>query len=47
LFGFVGILLAVPITAALGVIVRFSIEQYRQSALYWGRNGGPPEDRLL
>jgi predicted PurR-regulated permease PerM len=47
LFGFVGILLAVPITAALGVIVRFSIEQYRRSALFWGREGGPPEDRLL
>jgi predicted PurR-regulated permease PerM len=47
LFGFVGVLLAVPVTAALGVLVRFAIEQYRQSGIYWGRNGGPPEERLL
>jgi predicted PurR-regulated permease PerM len=47
LFGFVGVLLAVPVTAAIGVLVRFALDQYRQSPLFWGRNGGPPEDRLL
>jgi predicted PurR-regulated permease PerM len=46
LFGFVGVLLAVPVTAALGVLVRFAVEQYRHSDIYWGPEG-PPEDRLL
>ena len=36
LFGFVGMLAAVPIAAALGVIARFATEQYRQSELYKG-----------
>ncbi|MCB1477746.1 MAG: AI-2E family transporter [Rhodobiaceae bacterium] len=36
LFGFVGMLLAVPVAAALGVIVRFSVAKYQQSALYYG-----------
>ena len=47
LFGFVGLLLAVPVTAAIGVLVRYAIERYRGSNLYWGRDGEPPEDRLL
>lgn len=47
LFGFVGLLLAVPATAAIGVLVRFAMERYRQSGIYWGREGSPPEDRLL
>jgi len=47
LFGFVGVLLAVPVTAAIGVLVRFSVEQYRRSALYKGGDGGPPQDRLV
>jgi predicted PurR-regulated permease PerM len=47
LFGFVGVLLAVPVTAAIGVLVRFAVEQYRQSRIFWGPEGGPPEDRLL
>jgi len=34
LFGFVGVLLAVPVTAAVGVLVRFLVEQYHESALY-------------
>jgi predicted PurR-regulated permease PerM len=37
LFGFVGLLLAVPVAAALGVLARFGIEQYRLSRLYRGR----------
>jgi len=36
LFGFVGMLVAVPIAAALGVLARFGVEQYRDSRLYQG-----------
>ncbi|MBC7908360.1 MAG: AI-2E family transporter [Rhodospirillaceae bacterium] len=36
LFGFVGILLAVPVSAVIGVLVRFSIARYLQSPLYHG-----------
>ena len=36
LFGFVGMLVAVPVAAALGVLARFGIEQYRDSRLYKG-----------
>lgn len=36
LFGFVGLLLAVPLTAAGGVLVRFGFSQYFQSQLYKG-----------
>ncbi len=39
LFGFVGMLVAVPVTAAIGVLTRFGVEQYRQSLLYAGRQG--------
>lgn len=34
LFGFVGVLLAVPIFAVIGVLARFALERYRQSRLY-------------
>lgn len=36
LFGFVGLLLAVPLAAAAGVLVRFAIGQYLASRLYGG-----------
>ncbi|WP_439523089.1 AI-2E family transporter [Marivita sp.] len=36
LFGFVGMLVAVPVAAALGVIARFAANQYLQSRLYRG-----------
>jgi predicted PurR-regulated permease PerM len=36
LFGFVGLLLAVPMAAAVSVIARFSLQRYRESALYTG-----------
>ncbi|WP_299045539.1 AI-2E family transporter [uncultured Tateyamaria sp.] len=39
LFGFVGMLVAVPMAASLGVLVRFVIEQYRGSRLYTGVTG--------
>jgi predicted PurR-regulated permease PerM len=50
LFGFVGMLVAVPATAAIGVLVKFAISQYVDSPLYWGAggrpavSGQPPED---
>lgn len=34
LFGFAGLLLAVPVAAALGVLARFGLERYLTSALY-------------
>lgn len=36
LFGFVGLLVAVPVAAAIGVLVRFLIRQYRASSYYTG-----------
>ena len=36
LFGFVGLLVAVPAAAAVGVLVRFAIERYLASPLYKG-----------
>ena len=34
LFGLVGALLALPIATALGVLIRFAVERYRQSRLH-------------
>jgi predicted PurR-regulated permease PerM len=42
LFGFVGLLIAVPAAAAVGVLVRFALSRYLQSDLYYGRL---PSDR--
>ncbi|MFW2587636.1 AI-2E family transporter [Sagittula sp. SSi028] len=39
LFGFIGLLVAVPVAAALGVIVRFLGQQYKSSKLYLGYAG--------
>ncbi len=36
LFGFVGMLVAVPLAAAIGVLARFAIRQYKNSRLYRG-----------
>lgn len=36
LFGFVGILLAIPVAAVLGVLVRFFLGRYQNSVLYRG-----------
>ncbi len=38
-FGFVGMLVAVPLAAAIGVIARFAIDQYKRSRLYTGLAG--------
>ena len=40
LFGFVGMLLSVPATAAIGVLARFFIARYKDSSLYRGAGGG-------
>ncbi|KRS12270.1 membrane protein [Roseovarius atlanticus] len=37
LFGFVGMLVAVPVAAAIGVLMRFAVQQYLDSALYTGQ----------
>ena len=34
LLGFVGMLIALPVAASIGVLARFAIEQYRESRLY-------------
>lgn len=38
LFGFVGLLIAVPLAASLGVLVRFGTDRYRQSVYFKGDN---------
>lgn len=43
LFGFTGLLLAAPVAAALGVILRFATRRYRQSALFLGPAAPPRE----
>jgi predicted PurR-regulated permease PerM len=43
LFGFLGVLLAVPAAAVIGVLVRFAIAQYRQSPLYRGSGASGPD----
>ncbi|MSP81673.1 MAG: AI-2E family transporter [Alphaproteobacteria bacterium] len=39
LFGFVGVLLAVPVAAVIGVLARFALTQYMASPLYRGHGG--------
>jgi predicted PurR-regulated permease PerM len=41
LFGFVGLLIAVPASAAVAVLVRFAIARYLESPLYKGHNTEP------
>jgi predicted PurR-regulated permease PerM len=36
LFGFVGLLIAVPLAAAVGVLVRFALKRYLASPFYTG-----------
>lgn len=36
LFGFVGVLVAIPVSAAIGVLIRFGLKLYLQSAIYKG-----------
>ncbi len=44
LFGFVGMLIAVPAAAAVGVVVRFALAQYLDSDLY-DEGNAPPHRR--
>lgn len=44
LFGFVGLLVAVPLAAAVGVLCRFALERYLESPFYTGE--GPYADAL-
>ncbi|MDR3438444.1 AI-2E family transporter [Telmatospirillum sp.] len=39
LFGFLGILLALPVTAVIGVLIRFGLGRYLESSLYRGDSG--------
>ncbi|MDX1693613.1 MAG: AI-2E family transporter [Ketobacteraceae bacterium] len=41
LFGFVGVLLAVPVAAALGVLTRHGLRHYQESELFLGGDGKP------
>jgi len=43
LFGFTGVLLAVPVAAVIGVVVRFALKQYLASTYYDNRDDHPPE----
>ena len=43
LFGFVGLLLAVPLSAAIGVLARFAIQRYLESPIYRGDAGAAGE----
>ena len=39
LFGFVGMLVAVPVAAMIGVLIRFGLGKYKASLLYRGKSG--------
>jgi len=41
LAGFVGVLVAVPAAAVIGVLIRFALQRYRQSTLYDSRDAAP------
>jgi predicted PurR-regulated permease PerM len=44
LFGFLGLLVAVPVAAVIGVLARFGLQQYTESLLYKGAGGVPPDE---
>jgi predicted PurR-regulated permease PerM len=44
LFGFAGMLVAVPVAAAIGVVTKFGMGQYHASVLYKGRNAQEDDD---
>ena len=45
LFGFVGVLVAIPVSAAIGVLIRFGLELYLKSAIYRGVDANPETER--
>jgi predicted PurR-regulated permease PerM len=44
MFGFVGLLIAVPAAAVIGVLVRFALSRYLQSDIYYGHSATLPWD---
>ncbi len=44
MFGFVGLLIAVPAAAVVGVLVRFALTRYLQSDIYFGHSAALPWD---
>jgi predicted PurR-regulated permease PerM len=44
LFGFVGLLIAVPVAAAIGVVMRFALRQYYASPFYAPASTAPPPE---
>lgn len=47
LFGFVGMVMAVPLAATLGVLGRFATERYQHSALYTGQSQPQEPEPML
>ncbi len=45
MFGFVGLIVAVPAAAAVGVLVRFALSRYLQSDLYQGEKAKLPSEQ--
>jgi predicted PurR-regulated permease PerM len=45
LFGFLGLLIAVPVSAAIGVLVRFALRKYLASSVYRGEIEAVPKDQ--
>ncbi len=43
LFGFTGLIVAVPVAAAIGVLLRFALARYRVSPFYLGEAGAPTQ----
>ncbi|MCY3984131.1 MAG: AI-2E family transporter [Roseovarius sp.] len=43
LFGFVGMLVAVPVAAVIGVLARFAVQHYEKSLLFHGESGKDAE----
>jgi predicted PurR-regulated permease PerM len=43
LFGIPGMLVAVPLSATLGVLARFGVSKYKESMLYLGEANGPDD----
>lgn len=46
LLGFVGVLLAVPLSAIAAVLIRFMVRKYKESTLYLGRDGIGGSDQV-
>src|SRR6185437_4162341 len=47
LFGFVGLLVAVPLAATIGVLARFALRRYLQSSFYTGTEADRRHERFV